>query len=106
MLNRAQRRAQSRMREQFRSQVEQERNGAPIPPEIAALMTKPKPPDQLWQVMVTVNGSGNRVPLGPMMCADACGQAVEAVNRQITTGQRRDWTKAEAYPMTPILNGA
>lgn len=105
MLNRAQRRAQNRLREQLRKQIEAERNGAPIPPDILAKMTKPKEPDALWQVMITERDSGNLVPMGPMMCADACGMMVEAVNKQITMGQRRDWKKAEAYPMTAISNG-
>jgi len=102
LMNRAQRRAQRKLREDYRSLLEQERNGRPIDPEMAARMTQQKEPEPLFQVGVTVRETGKVVFLGPMMCADACGQMVEAVNRQILTQGRRDWTKAEAYPMTPI----
>lgn len=100
------RRQKRRLYNEYLSNIEQERNGRPIPGEILELMTKPKAPDMLHQIMVTVRDTGKLVPLGPMMCADACGISVEALNRQIAQGQRRDWTKAEAYPMTPITQGA
>lgn len=99
------RRQKRRLYNQYLSDIEQERNGRPIPGEIAALMTKPKEQDQLWQLMVTVRGTGRAVPMGPMMCKDAVGMSVEAINRQIALGQRSDWSKAEAYPMTPISQG-
>lgn len=100
------RRQKKRLYSQYLSDIEQDRNGRPVPGEIAELMTKPKEPDQLWQLMVTVRGTKRMVPLGPMMCKDAVGISVEAINRQIAQGQRRDWTKAAAYPMTPISQGA
>lgn len=90
---------------QLQHQMTEERNGAPIPPDILARMTKEKEPDQLWQLMVTDAETKALIPMGPMMNKDAVGQIAEAVNKQIATGQRRDWTKAEAYPMTPISNG-
>jgi hypothetical protein len=99
-------RQQRRFREQFRKQVEQERNGAPIPPEIAALMTKPKEQEILHQIVVTVRATKKKVALGPMMSKDACGLSAEAINRQITLGQRWDWIHAEIVPMTPISQGA
>lgn len=68
-------------------------------------MTKEKPQDQLWQVMVTERDTKNLIPMGPMMNQDACGLIAEAVNRQIATSGRRDWTKAEPYPMTRISQG-
>lgn len=104
-MNRSQRRAQKAFREQFRSQVEQERNGAPIPPEIAALMTKPKGEDVLFQVGVTVRATRKVFFLGPKMNEDACRQIASDVNTQIIQGQRRDWTFADAYPLTPIHQG-
>lgn len=104
-MNRAQRRAQKGLRERFRSQVEQERNGAPVPPEIAARMTRSKDPEQLWQVMATERETKELVRISPMMNADACGMICEAANRAIIAGQRRDWLKAETYPMTPISQG-
>lgn len=99
-------RQKRRFREQFRKQVEEERNGAPIPGDVAALMTKPKEQVILHQVMITVRGSGKKVPLGPRMSKDACGICAEAVNKQIISGQRRDWSVAEVVPLTPISTGA
>ena len=80
----------------------QEGNGRPIPPEIAAGMTKPRETEDLYQVGVTMKDGGDVKYLGPMMGADAIGMIVEQVNRSILTGQRDDWSHAEAYPMTRI----
>ena len=88
----------------MRDLIQQEANGRPFDPETRARMTKPKSGDELWQVMVTDREKG-LVPMGPMMNKDACGLMAEAVNRQIATVGRRDWTKAEIYPMTPIATG-
>jgi hypothetical protein len=98
-------RQKRRFLNQFRKQVEEERNGAPIPGDVAARMTKPKEPDILHQIVVTVRESGRKVPLGPKMCAEALGQAVEAINKQIIQGQRRDWIHAEIVPLTPVSLG-
>lgn len=100
------RRQKKRLYADYLSNIEQERNGRPIPGEIRALMTKEKEPDMLWQLMVHDRDANRLVPMGPMMSRDAVGISVEAINRQIAQGQRRDWTKAEAYPMTPISQGA
>jgi hypothetical protein len=99
-------RSERRLREQLRSQLEQERNGKPIDPQMRVRMTKPKDPEQLYQVMVMVRATKQMVPLGPMMNKDACGISAEAVNRQILTSGRFDWSKAEVVPMTPISQGA
>lgn len=88
--------------EQLRTQMTEEANGAPIPPEILAGMTKPRETEELYQIGVTVKATGEVKFLGPMMGADALGPAVEGINRQILTGQRSDWTHAETYPMTRI----
>jgi len=98
-------REKRRFREKFAAQVEQERNGAPIPGEIAALMTKPKLPDALHQVVVTLAGSGALLPVGPAMNRDACGMFAEAVNRQIAVGRERVWKNAAVVPLTPISSG-
>lgn len=99
------RRERNRLREQFRSQVEAERNGAPIPGDIAELMTRPKEPERLFQVGVTVRATGKVAFLGPMMNEDAIRSICADVNKQILAAGRSDWTKAEAYPMTPISDG-
>jgi hypothetical protein len=125
-MNRAQRRFEQRLRRpsgQFvselsrradsaayqaalRSQMEEEANGAPIPPEIAAKMTTEKPKDELWQVGVTVRNTRKVMFLGPMMSEAAIRQIASDVNKQIIQGQRRDWMMADAYPMTPVEVGA
>lgn len=86
----------------LRSQMIEEANGAPVAPEIAAGMTKPRKTEELYQIGVTLRGSGGVKFLGPMMSGDGLGAAVEAINRQILSGERDDWTHAEAYPMTRI----
>lgn len=92
--------------EVLRAQMTEEANGAPIPPEVAARMTAEKPKDELWQVGVTVRRTKRVKYLGPMCNREAVEGICEAVNKQITLGQRRDWTKAEAFPMTRISEGA
>ncbi len=89
-------------RAQLQSQIEQERNGMPIPPDIAASMTQPRKMEALFQIGVTLKDTGAVRFLGPMMSAEALGPAIEAINRQILTGARDDWTHAEAYPMSRI----
>jgi len=86
----------------LRSQMTEEANGAPVPPEIAASMTKPRETEDLHQIGVTLKATGAVMFLGPMMGSDAIGMMAEQINRAILTGQRTDWTKAEAYPMTRI----
>lgn len=94
-MSRRQRRAFKR---QWDSQIEQERNGAPIPPEIAARMTRPAEPQQLYQVVVTK--VADRLPLrvGPMMTQDACGAIAEAINKQVALGRERTWADAVVVP--------
>ena len=98
-----QRRAAQRAYErELRAQMQREANGEPVAQEIAAAMTKPRDMEPLFQMGVTETEGGRLVFLGPMMGGDAIGSMVEAVNRQILAGQRDDWIKAEAYPMTRI----
>lgn len=98
-MNRKARRAFER---QYFRQLEDERNGAPVPPEIAAMMTKPREDETLFQVGVTSRLTKKVHFLGPMMSADACGISVEDINKQILGGQRRDWSHAAAFPMTRV----
>ena len=67
---------------------------------------KPKMAEMLHQVMVTVRETGRLVPMGPMTAEVVCRDWAADVNKQIAEGQRRDWTKAEVFPMTPISQGA
>lgn len=90
----------------LRSQMEEEANGAPIPLEVAERMTAAKPEADLYQVGVTVRATKEVAFLGPKMTEDACRQIAADVNRQIIQGLRRDWTMADAYPLTPVSQGA
>jgi len=99
-------REKRRLRKQFDAQIEQERNGAPIPGEIAERMTKDKPAVILHQVVVTERGTGRLIPFGPMMIQDAAGMFCEAINRQILLGAEKVFTSAAVVPMTPIQAGA
>lgn len=96
------RRDQTAYAEALRSQMEREANGQPIPGDVLERMTKEKAPDEMFQVGVTVRDTGKTVFLGPMMSEDAIRNIVAGVNKQIALGLRRDWTMADAYPMTPI----
>jgi hypothetical protein len=95
-----------RLRRQFAEQVERERNGAPVPGELAERMTRPKPLDPLYQVVVTVAETGKLLPVGPAMHRDACGMCAAAVNKQIALGHERTWKNAAVVPLTPISSGA
>ena len=67
---------------QFQSQVEQERNGAPVPPEIAARMTKPKPQQVLHQVVVdwkNEDGSTELMPVFPAVIEDCAQMFMRAI---------------------------
>ena len=98
-----QRRADQRAYEAaLRERMQEEANGAPIPGDVLERMSKPKPEERLWQIGVTEREGGNVLFLGPMMNEDAIRNIAADVNRQIATSGRRDWTKADAYPMTPI----
>jgi hypothetical protein len=99
MMNRRQRRAFKR---QWDAQIEAERNGAPIPGDVAERMTKPKQ-QVLFQVMVTRKGRGDQLfACGPKMIKDACGLLCETINRTIIAGREKDYTSATVVPLNPI----
>ena len=98
-------RQQRRFRRQFEAQVERERNGAPVPPEIAARMTKPKVVDPLFQVVVTVRDTGKLLAVAPMMLKPYAEEMAATINRFIIAGQEKTWTNAAVVPLTPISAG-
>lgn len=98
-------RQQRRFRKQFQAQVEAERNGAPADPELAARLTKPKQPDWLHQVVVTVKDSGRMLPVGPMMLKPYAEELASVINRFVAEGKERTWSSAAVVPMTPISAG-
>ena len=91
MFNRTQQR-------QYDAQVEQERNGAPIPAEIAARMTKPKEADAAYQVFVDIKGENGSRPVSPKFIGgegeEVCFQILEALNAKICLGNLKGWGNA------------
>jgi hypothetical protein len=92
-------------RKQWDSQIEQERNGAPLDPEVAARMTRPKDEDTLYQVNVTMRSDRTVRPFGPRMIQEAAGLFCEAINKQIVLGTERSFINAVVVPLT-IIQGA
>lgn len=88
--------------EQLRSQMTEEANGKPVAPEVAARMTAPKEPEQLYQVMVPDKITGKPFQASPMMNQQACGVIAETINRQVIAGQRKNWGMAEVVPLQRI----
>jgi hypothetical protein len=75
-----------KINQQMAADMEALNNGAPIPGEIAARMTKDQE-DELFQIWVEPKGQSHAVPLGPMMRKLSCEKVLEAVNRQIAQGK-------------------
>lgn len=97
-LARQQRFADQKLRAQYESQVEQERNGAPIPGDIAAHMTPPKKGDAMFQVYVDIKGEPGSRPISPQFAGEpgeeVCLQILETVNAQICLGKLKGWGNA------------
>lgn len=100
------RRQQRRFKQMFDRQVEQERNGKPVDPEIAALMTKPITEQTLFQVVVTERESKRLVTIGPKMGKPYTEALAETINKAVLAGQERVWSNAAVVPMTLIAQGA
>ena len=98
-------RQQKRFRKQFAAQVEEERNGKPIDPEVAARMTKPKPVEPLYQVVATVKQTGEKIPVGPMIIKPVAEDFAATINRFIVDGKEKTWSNAVVVPMTPLSAG-
>lgn len=98
------RREKRRFKAQWDSQIEQERNGAPIPGEIAARMTKPKEQEALFQVTVE-NRQGRLLPVGPMVVRQVADEFRAAINTQIALGQEKMWRNPIVVPCTLISQG-
>lgn len=101
-MNRRQRRAFMR---QWDAQIEQERNGAPIPGEIAERMTKPKPEVVLEQVCVDQlgeNGVRTMRLVGPAMIPDAAAAFANAINKMVAAGREKTWANARTVACMPL----
>ena len=99
-------RQKKRFLKQFQSQVEQERNGAPVPGEIAARMTKDKVDEPQWQVMATLREpKGKMVAVGPKWKRDAADNLAATINQMVALGQEKHWINAVAVPLVPVSEG-
>lgn len=95
-------RAQRRFKKLYDSEIEQERNGRPIPGEIAERMTKPKAPDRLFQALVET-ADGKTMLVGPATPNEgAIGAFVEAINKAVIAGVEKDWRKASVVTHAAI----
>lgn len=96
MTNRA--REHARVQRQLDSQIEQERNGAPIPSDILARMTPPKEADAMFQVFVDIKGESGSRPVSPKFVGgdgeEVCLQILETINAQICLGNLKGWGNA------------
>jgi hypothetical protein len=94
-------RQQRRLKTHLADQMRLERNGAPIPGEIAQFMTKPKAPERLFQCWVAKR-AGGEIPFLPATTNEgAIGALVETINAFITMGRERDFTKAWVVELVP-----
>lgn len=88
-------RQQRRLLKRYENQIRLERNGAPIPPEIAAQMTKPK--DQaLYQCVVEHRDPESKeeglLAVGPKGSKELCEAFLYAIIAGIASGKERYWT--------------
>lgn len=95
-------RQKKRFLKQFQAQVEQERNGAPIPGDIAERMTKDKPAEVLWQVVCEGRLKTGLKAIGPKWTKGAAEALAAQINQCVSEGTERIFTKAFVVPTTPI----
>lgn len=94
------------MRQQLAAHAEAERvaraNGATlddlIPRDIAERMTKPKPPDVLYQVVVERRGA-LPIPVGPAGPEAMAARFAEAIRAMVAAGKERDWFNPVVLPV-------
>lgn len=97
--------AAKKLRERYETQLREEANGAPIPGDIAELMTKPKPREELYQVKVDIrqeSGKFQTIPASPKIGMEACEQFLIALNGAISLGKLRGWSNARLEPVTAL----
>lgn len=100
--------ANRKQRRAYEAQVEAERNGAPIPGDIAAGMTKPKVPDAAYQVFVDIRGENGSRPVSPKFVGghgeEVCGRILETINAQICLGKLKGWGNARIERAVHVTN--
>ena len=83
---------------QYEKQLNEERNGAPVPPEIAARMTPEKKPEVLWQVVVSLGPTALPLRVGPQASQDFAEFFASTINAQVAAGREKTWRNAVAVP--------
>ncbi len=98
MLTNGNRKLTKSQRRQYDEQISQERNGAPVPRDIAARMTKPKLADVAYQVFVDIRGEDGSRPISPKFIGaggdEASARILETINAQICLGKLPGWGNA------------
>jgi hypothetical protein len=82
-INRKQRRA---FEARVAKAVEEDRNGCPVHPEIAARMTKAKVQEPLYRVHVDTRDDGENVPISPAFEKMGAEMALDAITKCIARG--------------------
>jgi hypothetical protein len=90
-----------RQKKQLDYQMEQERNGAPIPGDILARMTKPKD-ETLYQIWVEVFGKSEPIPICPKMPEEFCEAILIEINAQISLGKEKKWANPHILACIPL----
>lgn len=80
-----------KLQKRLADQMEKERNGAPIPGEIAAKMTQMKD-ESLYQIVVEVRGRKEPLAVCPKMPQQYCEAVLTAMNAQISLGREKVWS--------------
>lgn len=95
-------------RRQYDEQISLERNGAPVPGDVAARMTKPKAADVAYQVFVDIKGEVGSRPVTPKFIGaggeEATGRICETINAQICLGKLKGWGNARVERAFHVIN--
>lgn len=95
----AQRRA---FRRQWEAQLNEERNGAPIPPEIAARMTQEKPLERLFQVVVERPLPLAPLAVGPCVIREVADELAATINACVAAGREKHWRNATVVAVVGV----
>jgi hypothetical protein len=90
-----------RLKKRLDNQMERERNGEPIPGEIASRMTQLKD-DTLYQIVVDVRGAKEPLAVCPKMPKQYCEMVLFEINKMICLGKERLWSNPSIIPCATI----
>ena len=93
---------QAAYQEQLRKQMGEEERGAPIDPEIAAGMTKPKIEEPLYQVVAIDRETRRLTPVFPAVIKSVAEEFLVAMNAMIAAGRDKNYVGPIVVPVTPM----